>query len=174
MRDPDDLLQGMDDCLSVMSAESYFESRVTKLISKYARDSPTLSWEHSCSNVSLLVCGFAASVLGAFHNSSWIPVVLGLAAFLTTIKNYRACDTQLLATNKALSGLHSLEVQYKGMSNMDRRTPSFKRTLFLKTEQLAFEVTKSWVGSVSVSFEGQEEEHAEEKAKGAKSSRVSS
>ena len=160
--DPDDPWEGMDDCLAPLTAETYFASRVAKLLEKLDSDLPSLSWEQSCGSFGLLLCSFAASVLGAFHRSIWIPVILGFAALLNVIMNFRASGVRLTATNKALAALRSLEMQYRGMSSMDRRTPDFKRLLIEKTEQHALEVIRTWAGSSPLSFDVQESDAVKE------------
>ena len=157
----------MDDCLSPMSAEAYFEKRVLMLIHQFETQAPELSAEQSFTNYALILCTFASSVLGALRYSAFIPVVLGFAALLNSIMAHRASSTRLNAINTALAGLRGLEVQYTAMSNMDRRTPSFKRTLCSKAEQLAFDVVKTWAGS-AMTFDDStviEEDKDEEKKK---------
>jgi len=101
-----------------------------------------------------MFCSFFASILGAFHGSKWIPVALGFAAMLSAFVHIHRANTRLSATNAALAGLRSLEVQYRSSSTMDRRTPAFKQALILRTEQLAMGVTMAWVGAAVALTEG--------------------
>merc|ERR1719510_2834623 len=66
---------------------------------------------------------------------------------LSAFVHIHRANTRLSATNAALAGLRSLEVQFRSSSTMDRRTPAFKQALVLRTEQLALSVTMAWVGS---------------------------
>jgi len=143
-----------DDCVSPMSAEMYFHARVVPLMKKLAEQSPELSFCHNTLTISVMFCSFFASILGAFHGSKWIPVALGFAAMLSAFVHIHRANTRLSATNAALAGLRSLEVQYRSSSTMDRRTPAFKQALILRTEQLAMGVTMAWVGAAVALTEG--------------------
>merc|ERR1712129_656862 len=145
----------------------YFNSRVAPLMAKLGQDSPTLTQMHNVLTVSLLICSFTASILAAFHLSKWIPVALGFAAMLTVIMHLHAASARLAATNAALAGLRSLEVQYRACSAMDRRTPAFKHALILRTEQLAMGVTMAWVGTaVALTAETEDVESSGSKSAG--------
>jgi len=157
----DDYTDKDDDYLSQMSAEMYFDSRVLPLMAKLGRESPRLSCRYNWLTVALLLCSFTASILGAFHHSKWIPVALGVAAMLTAIMYLHAANTRLAATNAALAGLRSLEMQFRSSSSMLRRTPAFKQALILRTEQLELGATMAWVGtSIKLRADGEEVEDA--------------
>jgi len=166
-------LDETDDCVSSMSAEMYFESRIMPLIKKLATDSPMLSLMHSMLTVAVLVCSFMASLLGAFHGSKWIPVALGLAAMLSSLMVMHRFNTRCSATNAALAGLRGQEVHFRSSSTMDRRTPAFKQALVQRTEQLALGVTMAWVGA-AVALTADGSDSAVEKSGGAAASQQDS
>lgn len=151
-QDPDDPLEGIDDYIGPLVCQTYFETRVQSLLGKYQRDAPRLEVEQDFGDLMLFLCGFCASVLGAFQISSWIPVVLGFSAMLSAIMNYKSSGARLIATNQALAGLYNINVQWQALSNVDRRTPLFKAFVISTTEQHAFNVVQAWAGAASVNL----------------------
>jgi len=151
---------GMDDCISQLTAEMYYKCRVQKLLPMFQRDTPSLVFQQDASDITLFLCGFAASLLGAFHASSWIPVVLGFSAMLTMIMTYCGTREQVHATNRALAGITTIDVQWQALSNVDRRTPRFKAAIIGKTEALAFSVVQALAGSVAFAA-GSDDERTE-------------
>lgn len=145
--DPDHPLHGMDDCLSAITAENYYTSRLLKLSALYKQEAPRLAWEQNVGDIAILGCSFAASLLGAYHSSLWIPIVLGLSALLTTIKAFLGAGSQLVATNMALAGLSAIEVEWSALSSVERRTPRFKELLISFTEQQAVNVIQATIGT---------------------------
>eukprot|EP00747_Dinoflagellata_sp_TGD_P077720 gnl/TRDRNA2_/TRDRNA2_159719_c0_seq1.p1 gnl/TRDRNA2_/TRDRNA2_159719_c0~~gnl/TRDRNA2_/TRDRNA2_159719_c0_seq1.p1 ORF type:complete len:559 (+),score=82.19 gnl/TRDRNA2_/TRDRNA2_159719_c0_seq1:133-1677(+) len=156
--DPDDPLDGMDDCISSLTAETYYQSRMLRLMTRFQRDSPGLAAQQDGADIAVFICGFMASLLGAFHTSSWIPVILGFSGMLTTIMTYKGSRSQLHASNFALAELTALNVQWHALSNVDRRTPRFKAMIVEKTEWAAFSVVQAWAGSTAFTALGVQEE----------------
>lgn len=136
-----------DDGLTAITAETYFNTRFQMFSSKLRKEAPNLAWSNGAVDILSLGCGFAASMLGAFKISTWIPVVIGLAAMITAIATFLGLKAQLRATNQALAVTHGLEMQYACFSNVDRRTPKFRELIVVKTEQCALNVVQTSVGS---------------------------
>eukprot|EP00747_Dinoflagellata_sp_TGD_P144092 gnl/TRDRNA2_/TRDRNA2_176458_c0_seq2.p1 gnl/TRDRNA2_/TRDRNA2_176458_c0~~gnl/TRDRNA2_/TRDRNA2_176458_c0_seq2.p1 ORF type:complete len:281 (-),score=57.10 gnl/TRDRNA2_/TRDRNA2_176458_c0_seq2:24-866(-) len=148
--DRDDLWVGdKDDFVSAITAEVYYDTRVAPLASLFSKNAPRLSSQQQFGNMIIFLCGFIASMLGAFDHSSFIPIVVGFSSMLTVLMGYHHIRQELGASNVALTTLRRKQVEWAASSNVDRRTPKFKTDLIMTVEDQALAVCQAIVGSVA-------------------------
>jgi len=151
-----------EDFLRPIDAEQYFRSRVLRLIGCWQGEAPALARETDAGDLALFVCSCAASLMGAFGEHMWIPIILGLAGFIGTIASYKNARYRLIATNSALAGLRGLRLQWAALSAVDRRAPAFRQRLVAETEHYVLQVltasTSTGASSKASSSDGADED----------------
>eukprot|EP00747_Dinoflagellata_sp_TGD_P149709 gnl/TRDRNA2_/TRDRNA2_177043_c2_seq10.p2 gnl/TRDRNA2_/TRDRNA2_177043_c2~~gnl/TRDRNA2_/TRDRNA2_177043_c2_seq10.p2 ORF type:complete len:116 (-),score=24.90 gnl/TRDRNA2_/TRDRNA2_177043_c2_seq10:342-689(-) len=100
-------------------------------------------------------------MLGAYKHSSWIPVVVGFSSMFATLLAYHGVRPELTASNVALGTLKRVQVDWASSSNVDRRTPKFKRDLVTLIEDQALAVVMAVVGSAAVTAKKEESEQGD-------------
>eukprot|EP00747_Dinoflagellata_sp_TGD_P144093 gnl/TRDRNA2_/TRDRNA2_176458_c0_seq3.p1 gnl/TRDRNA2_/TRDRNA2_176458_c0~~gnl/TRDRNA2_/TRDRNA2_176458_c0_seq3.p1 ORF type:complete len:901 (-),score=157.19 gnl/TRDRNA2_/TRDRNA2_176458_c0_seq3:112-2814(-) len=175
----DDWVGDMDDFVSSITAEVYYDTRVAPLTAQYSKNTPLLSSQQQVGNMIIFLCGFIASMLGAFDHSSLIPIVVGFSSMLTVLMGYHHIRQELGASNVALTTLRRKQVEWAASSNVDRRTPMFKYDLVMTVEEQALAVTQAIVGSVAAGGssskehkKGDKDEDKKEKKKDGKKKQV--
>lgn len=140
-----------DDGVSAINAETYHKQRILRLLEAYEVMMPSLTFKTDALRLLIFLLGFIASMLGATHNSSWIPTVVGLTSMLEVLTVCHNMATRQGAMSSAIAVCNTMNLQWSGLTNMDRRTAKFKEFLMVQTEQLALSVVAAWVGQAASS-----------------------
>lgn len=162
VKSPDEL-KALDDFVSPISAEVYYQTRLLPLHMKYKKSAPALARQHKRNNLILVILSFSASMLGAFKYSAWIPTVVGLSSMLVFLNQFHGARAQLLVTNAARGTLRDMEIQWVSSSRMERRTLSTKRNLVMTVESQELAVAQAIAGSVTKSGMDSEVSQGEDK-----------
>jgi len=139
-----------DDGISATTAETYHKHRLRQLLYLYQDTMPSLTRKSDLLRLVIFFFGFLASMLGATKNASWIPLVVGFTSMLEVLMVCHNMVARSGAMMAAISSLVSIDMQWNGLSNMDRRTPKFKGFLMCQAEQQALAVVEAWVGQISI------------------------
>lgn len=156
-----------DDGVSPITVEQYYQSRVQGLLQKMRRDSHRLHNHQVCSDMAIFSCGVLASLLGAFHSSGWIPVVLGISGMIASFAAFQGRQRHLQASNKAFAKLTRLRLKWQVHSFADRSLPHFKTEIIVESERCALQVAEAWVGSSIMNKADDQKPNSKNKKKGA-------
>lgn len=150
-----------------LTADTYFNDRLTKLVDFSTHIVPTLVKEHDHSQIFIFVCGAISSLLGALGLAGWIPVFMSLQSVVDSVKTFNGNDVRTMKLNQSLAGLNKLKTKWYSMNNLDRRTPETRRKFIEQSEGLVLESMKGWTGGNVKESEPQEEhEGGEDKDSG--------
>lgn len=147
-----------DDGINVTTAELYHKHRAMQLLNSYHGLMPGLSRKNDGIRLLIFLLGFFASMLGATHNSSWIPAVIGFTSMMEVLIVCHNMVARSAAMNCAIAVLDNMDLEWSGLSNMDRRTPKFKKFIMTQTEQLALSVIQAWVGQMGTTTDKMDDE----------------
>lgn len=78
----------LEDCLSALTAETYFEACLQPLLTLYRNSAPGLAAGNSVVEMVLFALGCVASILGALDKSQVIPIVFAFVALLQALMTY--------------------------------------------------------------------------------------
>jgi len=133
----------MKDFAAPVNAEAYIEMRMAPLKKHYS------SWVRSISRVRMmlhctLMLILSISVgLGATDLAIWIPVSLGLATFVTNLRQWLSPLEILGAVNNALTMLHKLDLHWQGSDIRENRSERTKQRLISVTESVVLAVERA-------------------------------
>ena len=104
----------LDDGVSPLSADDYVVLRVIPMAALMTKQAPSYSWLRIITQALGVIFSVMASALTAFELIAFIPAVLALAGFVSTMSQYWQIELRLMQTNAARSSLHQVR--------QDRRT----------------------------------------------------
>jgi len=141
-----------------LSAETYMEVRILPLRRHYRDLIRSVARLRTTLNVCFVLNLCAASGLGASGLYVWVPVPLGLAAFLLALTQWMAPPEMLLGVTNALTALNSMHLKWFGSDIRENRSDASKLRLISTTEKIARVIAMILTGSNAPPEEGAEEE----------------
>jgi hypothetical protein len=131
------------DLTSPLSADMYMEMRVAPLTKYYDNWVKSLSKLRTKLSVAVFLLLGVGSALAAFGFSLWIPVMMGLTTFLTSLLHWLAPPESITAVNNALTKLNNLDLRWHGSSLKEQRSDAMKNRVITMTERVMLAVATS-------------------------------
>jgi len=147
------LLDGPEHCdmAAPVNAEAYMEIRMAPLKKYYGETVRAVSRLRM-----LLYCGLMLMIcfsigLGATqHFSIWIPLMLGIVTFLTTIIHWLTPPEIIAAINSAIAILQKMELRWQGSDIRENRSDVTRQRFIMATERMALAVERTMCRGTAV------------------------
>jgi len=125
---------GIDDLIGSLTTQTYMDCRVKPTLTHFNKQAPRLSWWVNFYEVLILVASLSGTLLGALQRKEWIPISVALGALLTSLLQYQALQTRLLAVNAGITDLTMVISKWKSLGVVEKRTRSVKMYIVDITE----------------------------------------
>jgi hypothetical protein len=157
---------GVDDGVSDVSGEQYYELRLLPKLQELEKRAPQLSLRRMYYEVTVLVLGLVTTILAALRFKLAIPAIVALSSMVTSFLQYEALQGRLVATNSAIAELTSFTGDWTAMGVLQRRGRLVKSSMVKLTEHAIVRVAAAYTagaGQASSSHKKTEKEPGEEK-----------
>lgn len=148
------------DATSPLSTGMYIEKRVEPLIKYYTDWARCAAGFRTKVSVTIFLLLGIGSALAAFSKSLWIPVIVGAAAFLTSLAHFVVPSGYIVSVNNALTTLNNLDLHWHGSSFQEQQTQSRRSFIITMTERTMLAVASSRSRNpIMPTGDGEDEEH---------------
>jgi hypothetical protein len=131
------------DPTSPLTTGLYMEKRVAPLIKYYTDWARCAAGFRTKLSVTIFLLLGIGSALAAFSRSLWIPVIVGAAAFLTSLAHFMVPSGSIMAVNNALTMLNNMDLHWHGSSYQEQATQSRKNFMITMTERTMLAVAST-------------------------------
>eukprot|EP00927_Polykrikos_kofoidii_P050174 TRINITY_DN44099_c0_g1_i1.p1 TRINITY_DN44099_c0_g1~~TRINITY_DN44099_c0_g1_i1.p1 ORF type:complete len:852 (+),score=139.59 TRINITY_DN44099_c0_g1_i1:98-2557(+) len=141
--------EGVDDGISILSAEQYIAVRVQPMLSDFKRRAPWLNRALCCAQSLTVLLTTMNAALATLQGQAWIPVVVSVISSLQSLMDFHLIQARLQAVNKAAKTLQNLLIWWEGLSLVEKRYPENKENL-VQTCESVVSAEQVWPGQGSV------------------------
>lgn len=124
----------LDDYISPMQIESYYEYRAKPMMRVFEKLSPVLSARKSFFTVIIGLLTATGAVLGTFDQASWVVFSVALGSTTRLYFNYLRIADRLPAVSMNLRDLENMSTWWSACSVIDRRTHDAKTRVVMSVE----------------------------------------
>jgi hypothetical protein len=115
----------LEDISTLMSIESYMNTRFFLLLRKYQRRTPILERKLMVLQTLIFLFTGFGSVMSYLTLDMWVPMLMALVAALNGFMDAGQYRIQLMAANHSLLQLEKMQVYWKGLNEIERRRFTF-------------------------------------------------
>jgi len=156
------------DLVAPVTSESYMELRITPLRMHYANMVRSLTHLRMVLHCCLVLSLVASVACGAAGAACWVPVTMGLGAFVASLEQWLAPSDIFSALNSALITLNNFDLRWQVRDIRENRSQATKDRLIVTMEKIALNIARSTsratlLPEVDGGEEDSDEEGAEER-----------
>lgn len=142
-----------------LTADEYLVQRVLEELKRLERENPWLLASLRFYQIGIIVISSAGTILAAYEQQLWIPLVLAMAHALELAMNFRSLPLRLQRANICYSRLQQVVLWWSGLSLFDQRLQQAKFKLVLNVENILLS-TIEVITSAQLKREEQQEDDA--------------